>query len=213
LAIPPKAILFDFDGTLVDSEPLHYEAWLHAVAPYGASTDWIDYQERFVGQTGKWAAEAFFDDAGVSYDAHLVAQAVDTKTNYFRQRAEERLVLSLEVVQAIKQLPVNLLLGVVTSSDRLEVEPALLSAGLLNRLTVVICGGDVSRHKPHPEPYLSGLRELRTSSGRSDVTAADVIVYEDSRSGIAAGRAAGMIVRQVLAPHEIPGMLAAEDWS
>ncbi|MEZ5394575.1 MAG: HAD hydrolase-like protein [Bryobacterales bacterium] len=50
-----RAILFDFDGTLVDSEPLHYEAWMHAVRPHGASTDWQDYRARFVGKTDRWA--------------------------------------------------------------------------------------------------------------------------------------------------------------
>ena len=208
----PKALLFDFDGTLVDSEPLHYESWLHAVEPYGASTDWADYQQRFVGQTGQWAARTFFEEAGVDYDADLVAKATSAKQTHFRKQAEARLIIALDVISAIRQLPSYLLLGVVSSSHRLDVEPVLVASGLLDRMTVLVCGDDVARHKPDPEPYLIGLERLRSKSGQLGLTAADVAVYEDSRSGIASGRAAGMAVRCVVGPHSVPEMLAAETW-
>lgn len=209
----PKALLFDFDGTLVDSEPLHYEAWLHAVEPQGATTDWDDYQERFVGQGGRWAATAFFDGAGVPYDAELIAAAVQRKNDYFRLHAPKRLLITEEVVQSIVQLPHNLPFGVVTSSNIVEAEPCLKQAGLLDRLVVLICGGDVINHKPDPEPYLLGLDRLRLHLGKPELEAAHVAVYEDSRSGIAAAAAAGMAVRKVLGPHLVPGMLAAEPWN
>ena len=209
----PKALLFDFDGTLVDSEPLHYESWLRAVEPYGASTDWADYQERFVGQTGKWAARTFFEEAGVDYDADLVATATSAKQTHFRKHAEARLIIACDVISSIKQLPSHLLVGVVSSSHRLDVEPALVASGLLDRMTVLVCGNDVTRHKPDPEPYLIGLERLRAKSGQLGLTAADVAVYEDSRSGIASGRAAGMAVRRVEGPHAVPRMLAEEAWS
>ncbi len=209
----PKALLFDFDGTLVDSEPLHYESWLHAVEPYGASTDWADYLERFVGQTGKWAARTFFEEAGVDYDSDLVAKATSAKQTHFRKHAEERLVIASDVISSISQLPSYLLLGVVSSSHRLDVRPVLMASGLLDRMTVLVCGDDVTRHKPDPEPYLIGLERLRSKSGQLGLTAADVAVYEDSRSGIASGQAAGMAVRCVEGPHAVPRMLAEEAWS
>ncbi len=65
---PIHAVLLDFDGTLVDSEPLHYEAWLHAVKPHGGWTDWPDYVARFVGKTDRWAARTFLENAGGELD-------------------------------------------------------------------------------------------------------------------------------------------------
>lgn len=207
-----KAILFDFDGTLVDSEPLHYEAWLHAVKPYGAHTDWDDYVLRFVGQTGRWAAETFFQEAGVEYTAELVKQATRTKEAYFRRYVDERIVISSETASAVKQLPLDLPIGVITSSVITEVEPALKVAGLRDRLSVLICAADVSQHKPHPEPYLTGLERLRNDHGHAGLVPADITVYEDSRSGIASATAAGMTVRTVPDPRDLPALLSQDGW-
>jgi len=212
LSISTKAILFDFDGTLVDSEPLHYEAWLHAVKPYGAHTNWDDYVLRFVGQTGRWAAETFFQEAGVDFTPELVAQATRTKEAYFRRYSDERLVITSETTSAVKQLPSNLVIGVITSSVNTEVEPALIAADLLSRLSVLICAADVSHHKPHPEPYLIGLERLRVDHGHSELVAASVTVYEDSRTGIAAATAAGMTVRTVPDPRDLPSLLVRDGW-
>jgi beta-phosphoglucomutase len=212
LSKSPQAILFDFDGTLVDSEPLHYEAWLHAVQPFGAHTDWDDYVLRFVGQTGRWAAETFFREAGVVYSPELVVQATRTKEAYCRRFADERLVITAETTAAVKQLPSYLPIGVVTSSVITEVEPALIAAGVRDRLSVLVCAADVSRHKPHPEPYLTGLERLRIGHGHSGLAAASVTVYEDSRSGIASATAAGMTVRPVPDPRDLPTLLSRDGW-
>jgi beta-phosphoglucomutase len=208
----PQAILFDFDGTLVDSEPLHYEAWLHAVKPSGAHTDWDDYVLRFVGQTGRWAAEAFFQEAGVDYSPELVVQATRAKEAYFRLYADERLVITPETTAAVRQLAFDLPIGVITSSVITEVEPALIAAGLRDRLSVLVCAADVSQHKPHPEPYLTGLERLRDDHGHSELIPASVTVYEDSRSGFASATAAGMTVRTVLDPRDLPTMLTQDGW-
>jgi beta-phosphoglucomutase-like phosphatase (HAD superfamily) len=207
-----KAILFDFDGTLVDSEPLHYEAWLHAVKPYGAHTDWDDYVLRFVGQTGRWAAETFFQEAGVDFTPELVVQATRAKEAYFRRYSDERLVITAETIKAVTQLPENLPVGVITSSVITEVEPALIASGLRSRLSVLICAADVSQHKPHPEPYLTGLERLRVDHGHSSLIAAAVTVYEDSRTGIASATAAGMTVRPVPDPRHLPDLLSRDGW-
>lgn len=211
-SLSKTAILFDFDGTLVDSEPLHYEAWLHAVKPYGAHTDWDDYVLRFVGQTGRWAAETFFQEAGVDYTPELVVQATRAKEAYFRRYSDERLVITPETIQAVMQLPLHLPIGVITSSVITEVEPALIAAGLRSRLSVLICAADVSRHKPHPEPYLTGLERLRTDHGHSELVAASITVYEDSRTGIASATAAGMTVRPVPDPRHLPDLLSRDGW-
>jgi beta-phosphoglucomutase-like phosphatase (HAD superfamily) len=92
------------------------------------------------------------------------------------------------------------------------VEPALIAAGLRSRLTVLICAADVSKHKPHPEPYLTGLQRLRVDHGHSELVAASVTVYEDSRSGIASATAAGMTVRPVSDPRDLPDLLSQDGW-
>lgn len=154
----------------------------------------------------------FFEDAGVQFDDNLVAEVISVKTMHFRQMAHERLIIEQETLKALQLIPENVPVGVISSSSRLDVEPALHASGFLPRLSVLICAGDVKEHKPHPEPYLTGLEGLRTVSGRLGLTAADVAVYEDSPSGIASALAAGMAVRRVLEPRAVPQMLASETW-
>ena len=121
-------------------------------------------------------------------------------------------MITAETAYAVKQLPSNLPIGVITSSVITEVEPALIVAGLRDRLSVLVCAADVSQHKPHPEPYLTGLERLRVDHGHAQLVPASVTVYEDSRSGIASATAAGMTVRTVPDPRDLPNLLSQDGW-
>ena len=123
-----------------------------------------------------------------------------------------RLVITAETTAAVRQLPSHLPIGVITSSVITEVEPSLIAAGLRERLSVLICAADVSQHKPHPEPYLTGFERLRVDHGHSELLPASVTVYEDSRSGIASATAAGMTVRPVPDPRDLPTLLSRDGW-
>jgi HAD superfamily hydrolase (TIGR01509 family) len=200
--------LFDFDGTLVDSEPLHYEAWLHAVRDFGATTDWDDYRARFVGQTDRWAGRMLLSSAGHPADDETVSSVCMAKHAYFRAKTPERLTIPETarafVLEALSHLP----LGIVSTSPTVDVEPTVIRAGIRERFEVLVCGEHVSKHKPDPEPYLFALARLN-ASGR-DLEAAEVLVLEDSQSGIAAARAAGMRVRPVTEPGEVVTLVRAE---
>ncbi len=202
-----RAVLLDFDGTLVDSEPLHYEAWLNAVEPYGASTDWPDYVARFVGKTDTWAAETFLTEAGGEVDPALIRRVCDAKHAYFRERSPQRLSVTGGVVNWILERLGGRLVGVVSSSISRDVEPTLVKGGLRDRLDVVVCGEHVKRHKPDPEPYLLALERLRSRGAGLD--AAQVVAFEDSSSGLASATAAGMDVVRVDAPTSLVTLLAA----
>jgi HAD superfamily hydrolase (TIGR01509 family) len=93
-------------------------------------------------------------------------------------------------------------LGVVTSSNQVEVEPILRRAGLLNILNTVVYGNHVTHYKPHPEPYQMALARL-------GVEPAEAIVFEDSASGIRSGLDAGCRVVTVNAPTDLIGLVAA----
>lgn len=198
---PVRAVLFDFDGTLVDSEPLHYEAWLHAVEPYGGKTGWDDYRARFVGKTDRWAAETFLSEARHPYGETLIAAVCDRKHAYFRQRSPERLAIPSETAQWISEALLDKPLGVVSSSLTRDVEPTIVKAGLSSRLDVLVCGEHVKNHKPDPEPYRLALELLGRHFGR--IAAEQVLVFEDSESGAASARAAGMLVVPVDEPQRL----------
>lgn len=205
MSLEIRAVLLDFDGTLVDSEPLHYEAWLAAVKPHGGYVDWPDYQVRFVGKTDHWAAETFLGEAGLNPPPELLAEVKQAKHAYFRKHSPERLAIDEETIASVVQLAENLLVGVVSSSIARDVEPTLRKHGLTDRFEFLVCGEHVSRHKPDPEPYLLAHERLRARDAA--IEADHCLVFEDSDSGVAAATAAGMKVRRVGTPEQLPGML------
>ena len=200
-----RAVLLDFDGTLVDSEPLHHEAWLHAVEPYGGGTDWTDYVARFVGQTDRWAARVFLEEAGREADDSLQSAVCEAKHAYFRERSPQRLGVTAGVVDWIRAHLDGRFIGVVSSSISRDVEPTLVKDGLQERLDVMVCGEHVERHKPDPEPYLLALERLR--SREPGLNAAHAVVFEDSRSGLASATAAGMQVVAVDTPENLVSLM------
>jgi HAD superfamily hydrolase (TIGR01509 family) len=204
----PKAILLDFDGTLVDSEPLHYRCWSEAVRPWGAATDWEDYQRRFVGITDREGARIFLSEAGHEPTAELIRKACDLKHELYRSRCGEALAIPDEVALLIQELSAIVLVGIVTSSIELELGPVLAKAGLRETIRVMVCGDHVERHKPDPEPYELAVKRLRSLS--DTVLAADCLVFEDSAAGVAAATAAGMRVSRVRHPTELAAQMRRE---
>jgi HAD superfamily hydrolase (TIGR01509 family) len=204
----PKAILLDFDGTLVDSEPLHYRCWSEAVRPWGAATDWEDYQRRFVGITDREGARIFLSEAGHEPTLELIREACDIKHRLYRERCGGELAIPDDAVSLIMELSSIVIIGVVTSSIALELGPVLAKAGLSTTIRVIVCGDHVKRHKPDPEPYRLALKRLKVLL--DSISEADCLVFEDSAAGVAAATAAGMRVSRVRHPSELAAQMRRE---
>ena len=203
-----RAILFDFDGTLVDSEPLHYEAWSAAVRDYGAGAGWDDYRRRYVGKTDRWAGRAFLSEAGHPADEETVSLVCARKHAYYREKTPERLSIAPAVRMFIHEALAGLPLGIVSSSPLIDVRPTVERAELAEHFEFFVTGEDVRRHKPDPEPYLLALERLN-ATGRA-LRESEVLVFEDSASGIAAAQAAGMRVAAVESPDRLIDLARTE---
>ena len=174
------ALLFDFDGVLADSERVHQFSWNTVLKPYGIQFSWDDYVKQCVGVA----------DAVVAKRLKLPdpAEAVARKQDLFRKTLEEHPPFLEETLELIRELPQNQRLAVVSSSFRREVEPPLIRAGIRDCFELVVCGNDVERLKPAPDPYLLAAKKLGVSRP---------LVIEDSDSGVASGKAAGFEVLRV----------------
>ena len=178
-----EAVLFDFDGVLVDSEPVHYACWLEVLNRYNIPRPWDDYCANCIGLSDRRMAEYLLPRADPPISFEQLWAEYPRKKQLARDRMLETGVFADEVTHLLRALAERYRLGVVTSSGRSEVEPILHSAGVLPLLQTTVYGSDVQRHKPAPDPYLLAVERLGTRRA---------LVVEDSQFGLESARAAGL---------------------
>jgi beta-phosphoglucomutase len=187
LEINPQfdAVIFDFDGVLVDSEPVHYQCWLEILSRHGVTLDWETYEAHCIGVSDRAMLQMLCQKASGPLDFEKLWSDYPSKKELFRERMMHADAIAREVRKLIEDLRPKYKLAVVTSSGRREVEPILANAGILDKLDTVIYGEDVKNLKPAPDPYLLAVERLGISRA---------IAIEDSQAGIASARAAGLEV-------------------
>jgi beta-phosphoglucomutase len=192
------ALLFDFDGVLADTEPLHCAAWAEVLAPLGLDLTWDFYRRHGIGVTDRVLLEAVLTDAGSTLTADVLLEHWPAKQEAFRRRVLASPPLEPSVIDFIKALR-EFRLAVVTSSQVWEIEPALVAAGIRPLFQVLVGAADVLRHKPAPDPYLEAAARLGARCP---------LVIEDSDAGVASGRAAGFDVVRVADAAEMPAQVS-----
>lgn len=177
-----QAVIFDCDGTLVDSMPLHHEAWRRALRTFDApfEFDWHLFQSR-AGMTIEQTVEALNDQFSCHLDPNAVALAQRTSYDAIRDQ-----VLTIpHVVQFAGTLRGSVPLAVASASRAESVKHALGRVGLMDWFDVVVTANDVSRGKPAPDLFLLAARKLEIAPERC-------LVVEDGLLGIEGAHRAGM---------------------
>ena len=193
------AILFDFDGVLVDSEPLHCAAWGEVLAPLGVRLYWEYYRKHYLGMQDADMIRQIAARANPPLDWRDLWARHGAKKEVLRRKLEGA-PFAPGLARLLADLQRSYRLAVVSSSARMEVEPPLEMAGLRCYFAAVVTGQDVERPKPSPDPYLLAARLV---SSRAP------LVVEDSPAGTASGRAAGFEVLAVASAAEMPHLLRA----
>jgi len=185
-----KAYLFDCDGTICDSMPLHYVAWKSVLAEWNCEFS----EDLFYA----WGGMPVTEIIASLNDRHGLAMPVSD----IQQRKEELFYTNLplmkavpEVLQHIHAQHGQIPFAVVSGSTHESVRASLMMLNLLDRFETLVCAGDYTRSKPHPEPYLM-------AADRLGVAPEDCLVFEDTDMGIEAATAAGMASVKVPAPWE-----------
>jgi beta-phosphoglucomutase family hydrolase len=174
-----QAAVFDMDGTLVDTEPLHREAWLSTLAEIGVRIDEAEYAATFSGRPGREIAR---DRLGLT---ELEATAFAARVmDRFWEIAADRL-RPLPGLEALLERLANWPLAVATSARREDAHRMLAELGLAGRFRAVVTIEDVTRGKPDPEPFLLAAERIR-------VRPEACLAFEDSANGLKAATAAGM---------------------
>ena len=184
LQIPDRAFsayIFDCDGTLADTMPLHYRAWKRLVEEHGGLlSEELFY--RLGGKPTQQIIELLRDEHGLKVaDTHGAARR---KEEYFVQTINE--VRPIEaVVQIVRRWHTIRPLAVVSGGFRKYVEMTLDAIGIRALFDTLVCVEDYARGKPSPDPFLEAARRLNTPPG-------ECLVFEDSPLGLQAAEAAGM---------------------
>jgi HAD superfamily hydrolase (TIGR01509 family) len=179
-----RAVLFDHDGTLVDSEPIHFLAWKEVLAPYGFALTDEQYRERYAGVPTLANARDLVQRFGVAEDPCTLAEAKNAATrDYLRRSAFPLLPGVREAIATFAGL--GLRLAVVTGAGAFGVDATLRAHGLAAHFAVVVSGDDVRHGKPAPDCYLLALERLGLPAG-------DCLAIEDTEHGLAAATGAGI---------------------
>ena len=204
-----RAIFFDFDGVLVDSEPLHFECWAEVLAEYGIRLDGDQYDAKFIGVSNQEMIEILCREFGREYDKAFFTECYDKKKKVYQARALSSCRTPEDLVRFIRIQSKTYRLGVVSSSSRCEVEPHLEGQGIRDAIVALVCQEDVEKLKPAPDPYLRALELVNAERHDRVVQPQECLVVEDSGPGAEAGRLAGMQVVRVAGPGEVLGSVEA----
>jgi HAD superfamily hydrolase (TIGR01509 family) len=195
-----RLLIFDFDGTLVDSSPLHARAFAETFAPHGVA---IDYP-RIAGMTTEGAVDRLAAEAGLVLDEPARARLVDAKRRRGLELIEQELAAIDGAPEFVRAAAGRFRLALCTSGSRRSVEAALARVGLAGFFDPVVTADDVTRGKPDPQAFLLTV-------ARSGMQPGDALIFEDADSGIAAASAAGVDAVRVR-PAGAAGGLGEADW-
>lgn len=185
---PLEAVLFDIDGTLCDSDPLHYHAFRELLIEVGYNNGVPitedDFVELISGKHNDDIGRTLFPD----WDSDKVAKFLDDKEAMFRRLAAQQLKPVAGLHKLCKWIEDrSLSRAAVTNAPRENAELMISILGLTDFFHALVVGGECKKPKPYPDPYLKALEELNASPDHT-------VVFEDSVSGIKAGVGAGMPV-------------------
>ena len=175
--------------------------------------DWPQYNKRLTGRTDLEAGRVLLSEAAHEPGETSIREVLEAKRKAFHSRFREELSIGPDIRKWITQAAHNLSLAVVSSSLRSEVQPLLEQEGILPYLDIVVCGDDVKRHKPDPEPYRLAFERLSKMNGQigdGQLAVQNCLAVEDSEAGVESARAAGMKVRKVGSPNEVLAILKRE---
>jgi len=179
-----KALLFDLDGTLIDSEKFHFDCWNEFLHPYGVTLELKDWLTNYAGIPLPQNAKTLIDRYKIDTDlADFIAKREQLTYEGFKTKDITLMPFALEFVQFFYEK--RLTLAVVTASPRVDVEAVFERNGLAKYFKLFITRTDVSKSKPDPESYNVCVERLGLQKD-------ECLVFEDTVNGVKSAMAAGI---------------------
>ncbi|MBB6146018.1 beta-phosphoglucomutase family hydrolase [Silvibacterium bohemicum] len=190
---PFQAYLFDCDGTIADSMPLHYVAWNQTLSEWNC-----EFPERTFYAWGGYPVVKIISLLNEQQGLAMPVDAVAERKEALYYEILHQLKAVPEVLEQIEEQHGRIPFAVVSGSTRKSVTASLETLNLLDKFDVLVCAGDYKNGKPDPEAFLMAAAKL-------GVPPEACLVFEDTEMGIQAATAAGMASVKILQPWERPG--------
>lgn len=188
-----KAIIFDCDGIIVDSEPNHLKAFQIVLETEGITLIKEAYYEKYLALDDKGLFEKILLEHHRSVDNKILKRLILRKMPLYKKLSEETLYLYPGVVDFVKKAKEKYRLAIASGAFRGEIKAALDKGGIRSAFPVIVSAQDVRNGKPNPEAYLTALEKLNNiTASMNEIQVNECVVIEDSLHGVEAARSAGM---------------------
>ncbi|MFO0730735.1 MAG: HAD family phosphatase [Nitrospiraceae bacterium] len=205
-----RAIIFDFDGVIADTEPLHFAALQQVLADIGITLTEAAYYADYLGFDDRGCFTAALQANQRPITPPLLKDLMARKATAYLAAVRQRLVIFPGVRELVQEASDRYHLAIASGALRPEIELILEEAGIRKQFRHITSAEDVTRGKPAPDPFLHALEGLNRVDGRAALHARDCLVIEDSLPGIRAAKSAGMRVLAVANTHTVQDLAEAD---
>lgn len=196
-----RALIFDFDGVLANTEPLHYAGLRQTLKEIGIELTEAEYYADYLGYDDRGCFRAALAANGRPADSATIAHLMKRKAAAYLESVKHQPVMFPGVPEFVRDAACSYPLAIASGALRHEIEYILEAAGLRKAFFHITSAEDVIRGKPDPEPFLVAMAALEERE--PGLTPASCLVIEDSLPGVQAAKAAGMIVLAVSNTHTV----------
>jgi beta-phosphoglucomutase len=186
--VRPRAVIFDFNGTLSQDEPVLCEIFMELFAEHGKPMSAQEYFDELAGLSDPEVVRTWLGPEHPDVD-----EVIRERVVRYRAAVADGSSIPEELRAAVRFAAERVPLAIVSGAAREEIEPVIEAAGIAEAFAFIVTADDIERGKPDPESYLKALTLFDEG-----IDAGDVLVLEDTEAGIAAAKAAGMRCLAVL---------------
>ncbi len=207
-----RAIIFDFDGVVADSEPIHLAVFQRVLGEAGFLLSPEEYYAAYLGYDDRGCFRAFLTAHGTPPSDKTIDDLVARKARAYLDHIKQNLVIFPGVRELVREAASRHRLAIASGALRHEIEYILDCAGIRKAFEHITSAEDVRHGKPDPEPFIHAMASLNRASrpGQYRLVPGNCLVIEDSIPGIRAARAAGMKVLAVTNTHTVQDLHEAD---
>jgi HAD superfamily hydrolase (TIGR01509 family) len=195
-----RAVIFDFNGIIVDDEPIHFRLFQKVLGEEGILLTEEAYYSRYLGFDDRGAFSFGYREHHRPLNDAKLAELIDRKAHYYQEAIRNHVAIFPGVKPLVAELTKSIPLAVASGALRQEIETILSTAGLIDYFTTIVSAEDVERGKPEPDIFFKALAALNAKNGDA-IQVSECVVIEDSKEGIKGARAAGMKCLAVTNSH------------